>query len=187
VRRLLVLALVAFVFAPQAAAAHGGEGLLELVDQTPSDVGSDVTYRVSLVYVNDGDPVGGATVTATPSLGDQIGSTITLEPAGDGIYEGTVSFPTPGRWTVRFATEDPPARLRTTFRVEPPPPPTTAAPVPTTSGPPPTSTPIEPQLADEDADDSGPPTGLIVGLVLTGLAAVVTATVLVVQRRRRAP
>ena len=84
-------------------------------------------------------------------------------------------------------TEDPPARLETTFRVEQPPPPTTAAPVPTTSGPPPTSTPTEPQLADEETGDSGPPTGLIVGLAVTGLAVVIVAVVLIVQRRRKEP
>jgi hypothetical protein len=42
-----------------------------------------------------------------------------------------------------------------------------------------------PQLADEATDDSGPPTGLIIGLVVTGLAVVVAAVVLLVQRRRR--
>ena len=188
VRRLLVLTVVALLALASPAAAHGDEGLLEVVAATPSDVGSDVTYRVSLVYANDGDAVDGATVTATAVLDGEPQQPVTLASAGEpGIYEGTVSFPTAGRWTVRFATEDPPARVQTTFRVEPPPPPTTAAPAPTTSGPPPTSTPVEPQLADEDTDSSGPPVGLIVGLVVTGLAAVAGGVALFVQRRRKEP
>jgi hypothetical protein len=70
VRRLLASAavLVVVLLPADAAVAHGDEGTLEVVDATPSDVGSSVTYRVALTYANDGDPIDGASVTPTAVL-----------------------------------------------------------------------------------------------------------------------
>jgi hypothetical protein len=186
VRRLLLLVAVALVAMAQPASAHGDEGLLEIVSETPDDTGSAVTYRVSLVYVSDGDPVPGATITAVAVFADQPQEPVTLDPAGDpGVYEGTVSFPSVGPWTVRFASDDPDARLQTTFRVEAPSPATTAAP-PTSESGPVTSTATDPDLVDESGDSSdGPPVGLVVGLVATGVLVLVAGMVFVVQRRRR--
>lgn len=184
VRRLLLLAVALVLVAPQAAWAHGDEGELEVVEATPDDTGSAVTYRVRLTYANDGDPVGGATVTATAStVGEAPLAPVTFTPAADGVHEGTVAFPSPGDWSVRFESLDPEAGLTVSFTVAEPPPPTTAPP-PTEPSAPPTSTDSTPSLADEGADDEGPPTGLIVGLVVSGLLVVGAGVALVVRRRR---
>jgi hypothetical protein len=184
-RRLLALAVLALARVPQAAAAHGDEGELEVVQATPDDTGSAVTYQVRLTYANDGDPVGGATVTATAStVGEAPQPPITMDAGADGVYQATVTFPAPGEWSVRFESADPEAGLTVSYVIEEPPPPTTAAPAPTTSGPTATSTPAEPQVTDEDTGGSGPPTGLVVGLVVTGVLAVAAGTALFVQRRK---
>jgi hypothetical protein len=193
VRRLLALLLAALVVGGSAdpASAHGDEVQLEVVEAIPSDVGSSVLYRVELSYVNDGDPISGATVTATASLPNQPpAAPVAMEPSGqDGVYEATVSFPETGNWTVQFDAGDPVAQLRVTFDVEPPPP-TTAAPATTAPETPASTTAPSAgaELADDDeGGDSGPPAGLIVGLVVTGLLAVAGGVLLVRQRRRTVP
>jgi hypothetical protein len=186
VRRLLVLAVVvsAVLLPVQAASAHGDEGELEVLEATPSDVGSTVTYRVALTYAGDGDPVGGAVVTATAVLpGQPPQAPVTMPSSGDGVYEATVSFPSPGDWTVQFDSEDPVATLQVTFTVEAPPPTTEA---PATSTVPPTTAvaPDEATLTDDDGGDDGPPAFLVVGLVVAGLLVVGGGVALFVRRRR---
>ena len=184
VRRLLALVVAVLASSPVAAHAHGDEGTLEVLEATPDDTGSAVTYRVGLAYANDGDVVEGATVTATATLsGQDETASVTLADAGGGVYEGTVAFPRPGRWVVRFAATEPAAELQASFRVQPPPP-TTAAPpvstvVPTTTVPPEDAT-----LADDEGGDDGPPAFLVVGVFVAGVLMLAAGTALVLRRRR---
>jgi hypothetical protein len=187
VRRFLPLTLAALLALAGPAAAHGDEGSLEVLEATPADVGSAVTYVVELTYANDGDPVSGRTVTATASLGGTPSAPVAMEPGeAPGTYSATISFPSPGNWTVRFDSADPVAELEVTFRVDPPPP--TTEPPPTTAAPPPTT--IANAGAQLDPDDesggNGPPGVLIGGLVVTGLLAVAGVVLLVRQRRAAA-
>ena len=197
----LVLALavpvIVILAAPAPALAHGDDVRLEVIEAEPGDGGSSVAYLVALTYVDDGHGIDDATVTATPiRAGSGAEAPVTLTPTGaGGGYEATVAFPAPGNWTVRFDAADPQASVTATHRVPnstptsaPPdtgPPPTSARP---DTGPPPTSADVEPQLADDpDGGDDSPPTGLIVGLAVAGLALVVTGVVLVRRRRTSAP
>ena len=119
------------------AAAHGDEVVLEVVEATPSDEGSAVTYRVALTYENDGDGINGATVTATAFLagGDPAAPQALTGTGTDGLYEGTIAFSAPGRWRVQFDAADPEAQASATYRVPAPAPPTTSA-APATTLPP---------------------------------------------------
>lgn len=188
-RRLTVLTLLtagALTLAAPPAMAQEDEVQMEVVQATPDDTGSSVTYEVALTHVDGGDGINGASINAIGTSDTASTSPVTLTPGDeDGIYEGTISFPEPGDWLVRMASADPVASLAVTFTVETPSPATTAAPDPSTNGPPPTSTPIEPQLADDDDGSSGPPIGLVVGLAISGLLMLVVAGTLLIQRRRR--
>ena len=189
---VLAVTFVAVLAAPAPALAHGGDVRFEVIEAEPGDGGSSVAYLVALTYVDDGHGIDDATVTATPiRAGSGAEAPVTLIPTGaGGGYEATVTFPAPGSWTVRFDAAAPQASVTATHRVPntaptTDPPPTSA---PTDTGPPPTSADVEPQLADDpDGDDDSPPTGLIVGLAVAGLALVVTGVVLVRRRRTSAP
>ena len=104
------------------AAAHGDEVVLEVVEATPSDEGSSVTYRVALTYENDGDGINGATVTATAFLagGDPAAPQALTGTGTDGLYEGTIAFSAPGRWRVQFDAADPEAQTSASYRVASP-------------------------------------------------------------------
>ncbi len=186
-RRLLALVVAVLALAPTAAHAHGDEVQLEVVEAIPSDVGSSVTYRVELSYVNDDDPIDGRAVTATAVLrGQPPAEPVTMDGAGQGIYVATISVPSPGAWTVQFDTTAPVATTQATFRVEPPPP--TTATAPTTPAAPPTSAvaPEDATLEEEDDDADGPPTFLIVGVVVAGVLMLGAGTALALRRRREA-
>ena len=168
------------------AAAHGDEVVLEVVEATPSDEGSAVTYRVALTYENDGDGINGATVTATAFLagGDPAAPQALTGTGTDGLYEGTIVFSAPGRWRVQFDATDPEAQASATYRVPAPAPPTTSA-APATTLPPATSAAVEPTLTEDDTETGSddPPVGLFAGLAVAGLVFV-GAAVYVVRRRR---
>lgn len=165
--------------------AHGDEGLLEVVESTPDDTGSSVTYRVLLRYVNDGDIVDGATVTAFATQeGETPSAPVAMTGVGQGIYEATIAFPATGNWRVVFEAAELGARVQDTFRVQPPPPTTVA---PTTTSPPPTTAvpPEDATLADDETSSSdGPPAFLIVGIVVAGVLMLAAGLALVVRRRR---
>lgn len=122
-KRVITLAVVVLgalalgVGAAPAARAHGGDGVLELEAAHPTTTGVHVI--VQLTYQNDGDAVSGATVTATPisPSGEEL-EAVTLSPAAAGSYQGPVDMPDTGRWTVRFASVEPPATLEETVEVE---------------------------------------------------------------------
>ncbi|MET0913346.1 MAG: FixH family protein [Acidimicrobiales bacterium] len=172
------------------AAAHGDEVVLEVVEATPSDEGSAVTYQVALTYENDGDGINGATVTATAFLagGDPAAPQALTGTGTDGLYEGTIAFSAPGQWRVQFDAADPEAQAQAsaTYRVPAPAPPTTSA-APAITLPPPTSVAVEPTLTEDDTETGGddPPVGLFAGLAVAGLVFV-GAAVYAVRRRRTA-
>jgi hypothetical protein len=57
-----------------------------------------------------GEPLSDEVVTATPtSPSGAAGSPVTLDPAGDGVYQGPLDLPEDGTWTVRIASTDPAA------------------------------------------------------------------------------
>lgn len=173
------LALAAMLGEP--AGAHGGEGQLDLVSADRS-AGSSVALVVRLTYVNDGDPVTDATVTAV--VGDA--ASVPLG-AGDeaGVYQGTVDAPAGSTIRVTSVTPvvtlDVPAPAATpTTTAEAPSTTTTEAPtteVPTTTDATTTSAPPEGDgAAVGEEDDDGLSPGILVALgggvvVVAGLVA----------------
>jgi hypothetical protein len=104
------LSLLAWAPAAGARVAHGGDGVIEVEAAHPTSTG--VHFIVRLTYQNDGDPVSGATVTATAvGPGGQETDPVELSPSDAGGYQGPVDMPEPGEWTVRFRSADPPATL----------------------------------------------------------------------------
>jgi hypothetical protein len=183
----LAVTAAAVLLPAHAAMAHGDEGALEVVEATPSDVGSTVTYRVSLTYANDGDPVDGATVTATAVLqGQPPEPPITMTGANGGIYEATVAFPSAGAWNVQFAADDPVATAQVSFTVEAPP---TTTEAPAASTVPPTSAvaPDDATLADDEGDSDGPPLFLFVGLAVAAAMLLSAGVALFIRRRGGTP
>lgn len=179
-----VLAAAALGGVTASVAAHEGEGTIEVVMAEPSGPLA-VTYRVRLTFVADGHPAGDATVTAVAQR-TGAGSTtpVTMTPGTDaGIYEGTVTFPDAGDWTVRFTAVTPPATLERTETVTSPPttasPSTTAGSSATTGRSPTTATPPDTEEADDDGD--GPP---LAPFVVSGIIGVAVALILVSRRRR---
>jgi hypothetical protein len=104
------LSLLAWAPAAGARVAHGGDGVIEVEAAHPTSTG--VHFIVRLTYQNDGDPVSGATVTATAVGPDgQETDPVELSPSDAGGYQGSVDMPEPGQWTVRFRSADPAATL----------------------------------------------------------------------------
>lgn len=101
----VVKVLAVLVFAAPAA-AHGGDPAFTVEQTHPDD--TSVHYIIRMVWANDGDPIDGKVVTATPTAPDgTAGVPVTLTGSGDGRYEGTIEMPTAGSWPVTFASPDP--------------------------------------------------------------------------------
>lgn len=94
-------------------AAGQATGAVIDVDQI-HPAGSSVHYYVRITDEATGEPVNGATVSATATSPDGVpGPTVQLTPADDdGRYQGPVSMPEDGTWTVTFASNNPDASLR---------------------------------------------------------------------------
>lgn len=170
-----------------AAAAHEGDGRLEVLQATP---GQDlaVDYQVRLTYVADGHGAPDATVTAVAEQPGAAAATPVQLSAGaeEGLYAGTVTFPGPGDWTVRFTSVTPAATLEQPQAVTAPgptatrPPPTTSTTVSTAAG-------ADEVAAVSDEDDgSGFPVVPVVAVVLV-LAVAGLGAWAVRARRRSAP
>lgn len=172
--RRLALALLLVVAFAAPAAAHGDTGLLEVVEATPGDDLS-VRYVVLLRYANDGDPVDGATLTVTASGPDGGAVSAPMAGIGDGRYEATVAFPSPGVWGVRIATGEPAAVVERTETVGAP---TTTVPTTTSS----TSTTVAAPAGTSDDDGGGGP---MKPASIVALAVAALAIVFVLRRQRR--
>jgi hypothetical protein len=91
------------------AVAQDGEATITVDQLHPST--SSVHYIVDVTDAA-GEPVEGATVTATATASDgTTGEPTTLSAAGGGQYQGTVELGESGTWTVVFESADPPAEL----------------------------------------------------------------------------
>jgi hypothetical protein len=131
-----------------------------------------------------GEPLSDEVVTATPtSPSGDAGSPVTLEPAGDGVYQGPLDLPEDGTWTVRIASTDPAAVIDYQYAVGGgPQPTTTTTPTATTAAPAagaaPTTT-TTTALTGNDvseqaaADDSSDSDSLPVVLIVVGAAFLV--------------
>lgn len=177
-----LLAVSMLLTAASPAAAHEGQGILTLESQVADDQGA-VRYVVRLTWADDGHPALDSTVTATPITPDGSPQTpITLAPADeDGRYAGTVSYPTPGDWTVRFTSVTPTGTIEITEAVASQATSTTAATTTTSSVPSPDPGDAGP-VAREDAtaggeDDSAASGVLRIGLLLVVVAAAVAIIV----------
>lgn len=89
--------------------AHEGHGVLVVEGRHPTGP-TAVHYVVRLTWSGDGHPADPATTAVTASILGPQGPLplVVLTPWGaDGRYAGTVSFPAPGMWTVRFSAPNP--------------------------------------------------------------------------------
>jgi hypothetical protein len=105
---VLVLAPHPALAAP---AQEGGDAGIKVEQSHPAT--TSVHYFVKLASDGgDGDPIDGATLTATPTSPDgTAGEPVTLTADGDGVYEGSVPLSDSGDWTVDFAATNPDASL----------------------------------------------------------------------------
>jgi len=114
IRRVISVAAAAalvLVLAPRGALAQEGDPALVVQQAHPAS--NSVHYFVQLAADGgEGDPIDGATVTATPTSPDgNAGQPVALVGDGDGIYQGSVTLSDSGDWTVTFAATDPDATL----------------------------------------------------------------------------
>ncbi|MFA5885885.1 MAG: FixH family protein [Acidimicrobiia bacterium] len=190
-RALRLAALVAAVlFALTApAAAHGAAGTLG-IEVIPGATPLTATVRVLLEYANDREVVPGATVvaTATGPDGRTVGAT-PLADQGRGVYEGTLTLPAAGTWTVTVTATEPAATAQATVAVGATgTSPTTLAGTPLTR----LADPGDVRTSSDRAsraersaggDDGGSSTAVIAVIAVVALVAA-GAVVLVVRRRR---
>lgn len=126
-RRILcvatVVAAVLLLVPASPAAAHEGSGTITVEEADPA-TDTAVRYVVRLTWNNDGHPAAAdlTTITAVPVGADGTALTpVTLEPVDDdGRFEGTIDFPGPATWTVRFTSIAPPATLEVPQEIAPP-------------------------------------------------------------------
>lgn len=107
---VLALAALSVALGTGTAEAQEGEATISVEQVHPGS--TSVHYVVELTDV-DGEPVGGATVTAVPTLADGTqGTPATLTPASEeGVYQGAVELSAQGEWTVTFTSSTPEASL----------------------------------------------------------------------------
>ena len=113
-RRVISVAAAAalvLVFAPRGALAQEGGPAIVVEQAHPAN--ASVHYFVRLAEDGgEGDPIDGATVTATPTSPDGAAAQpVTLVGDGDGIYQGSVTLSESGDWTVVFSSTDPEASV----------------------------------------------------------------------------
>lgn len=117
--RLLVAAVAGALVlglgvAPGPAGAQEGEATITVEQKHPSTTSVHYIVRVT----EGGEPVEGATVTATATSGDgAVSQPVTLSPGTDGQYQGNVELSETGTWTVRFESTNPTASLDHTERM----------------------------------------------------------------------
>ena len=166
---MMLLALAVMSISP--ALGHEGEGSLEvLVADRARPL--EVDYRVRVTFRADGHPVGDATVTAVAERdGAPPVAPVRLEEVDEeGVYAGTVRFPTAGTWTLRFTAVTPAATLERSETVE--------GPVGTTAIP--TSAPAPPASNTTGDSDRGTPSVFLLGVTA---AAILAVTAFLVRRR----
>lgn len=189
-RTILSLAgLVLATFLGLTAGTAGAQGEEAVITVDQAHPASGATHYYVTVIAAGGEPVEGASVTATPIAPDGTqGEAVTFDSDGGGVYQGLVPMPSPGSWTIRFTSTNPSATIDHTEVVEgeaptPTAPPTTSPPAPaptqaTTTVPETTTTVADDSDEDDeqattttegdDSDDSSP-----LPLILGGVALIV--------------
>lgn len=158
VARIAAGVLLLVVATAGAAAAHGGEGAIE-VGEPEVGPGLAASFPVRITYVADGHPVEPedlGPVTVEIVSGDA--SLILTDPLvpGDapGVYDARVELPGPGTWELHVVSTEPPARASVQVTADEP-----AADGTTTSAPPTTASGADPGPPTSEGDDDA---GLIV-------------------------
>jgi len=187
------VAAATLLTASPTAGAHGSDAHLTVDQAHPA--GSSTHYILKMTW-DDGDPISGKVVTATPTGPDGTrGDPLTMQPFGDGQYQGLVPMPESGTWKVRFASTDPVAEVEATA--------TMTAPTTTTSTPASTTTEAAatatsqttPTTAGDAAaataaateDDDSSSSGPIIAAALIALLLVCGAAAILYRRANRGP
>jgi hypothetical protein len=115
--------VVCIGLAPRQASAHDDAGQIALVG---TGIGADALtgdFAVDVTFQNDGHGAPAATVTlvAEDASGNRVGPVPMIGGQPDGRYTGSLTFPSPGAWTVRATSLSPSASLETPFVVTAPP------------------------------------------------------------------
>lgn len=143
----LTLLLTSVLAAAPPSSAHEGQGTIEVSSSMPA---GDFTlrYQLQVTYVADGHGSPDATVTATVVDPSGARTPVPFTNGGeDGIYEGAVTYPAAGNWTVRFTSLRPTATLERLEEVAAP------APAPTTTS---VAASTTTAATTSDATDEGP-------------------------------
>lgn len=192
-----VAAVTVALVAPATAAAHGDEGVIAIVAESP-DAGLTVTYEVELTYLDDADPVSGAVIlaTATGPDGQTLGPVEMVATGTPGHYAVPLTYPVAGDWQLTLQTESPAASITeivsvavgTTETVPPTTPPSSMPSVDSTTAAAPSSAPggavaSPAPEAEQASSDSGAPVALIVVAIAAGMA-VLAIVIRQVTRRR---
>jgi hypothetical protein len=204
---VVALALAAIVGPGAApAGAHDGDAVVTLEATHPA--GLSIHYIVRVTWANDGHPVtdGNITGTAVGADGTQL-TPVPFTPIDqDGRYEGVVSYPAAGAWTVRITSVEPTGKLEQAEDVTAPAPtePQEVTPEVTTGeeggfapgddgtgdsgelGEEATTAADAGDEGDAGGSDSGMSTALIVGAAVVALVGAATA-VNMIRRRRGVP
>jgi hypothetical protein len=163
------------------AAAHGATGTMG-IEVTPGAAPLTAKVRILLEYSNDREVATGATVVAEATGPD--GATVGPVPLGDqgqGSYEGVLTMPSEGSWTITVTASDPSATASAEFSATR----ATTTDVPATTTVAPDDVQISTdraQRAEDGASGDGPDNAFLV-LIAVGLAAAVGVTFVLVRRR----
>jgi hypothetical protein len=124
--------------------AHSDDGIFSGLDAAPGSQPLEVSVRARLVYANDSEPAPGATVNVDAVAADGAATPPSpLRDNGDGTYEGVLTLPAAGNYTLRFTAATPLAAADAPYAA-----PATTATTTTTAAVPST------QPRDVDDDDS---------------------------------
>ena len=99
--------------AHEAHVVHDGVGVVTVEGRHPTSA-SEVHYVVRLTWSADGHPADDTTALSASLVGlDGVPQpAVAFQPyGGDGRFAGTVAFPGPGVWTLRFTSAHPPTTV----------------------------------------------------------------------------
>ncbi len=189
----LLLALFALIALASTAAAHGGGGVVEVGEPSPT---GDLTVLLPMrvTYESDGHPAEPDEIEGLVVRGERAGQIVDWSDAvapgeAPGVYEATLTFPSAGEWQVTVEVAEPAATSSLVVVVDDPAvTPTTEAGTTDASaddGAPPGTLEITPvgQIVDQDDGGSSPVPLVVAMLACVALAA--GAAVLLRRARRR--
>lgn len=191
-RRLVLAVLVALgvlagaALGAKPASAHGGAGEISVVDASLVEP-QVVELEVEIRYVLDQHPAAPATfvVSGTGPTGEVLESQQLEATDEEGVYTSRLDLPADGRWTLTFQSSLPPATLEQAVEVD-----VAGVSLPDGEAPPATPSSAVPSslFSGEElveSGGSGPPSFLILGLVISALVAVVVVLLVVRASRSR--